>query len=315
MQKRLSESKIKSLAGDTIFLRGTEYFKNGAIFNAVVQGHDLRAECEGRHDTYRVFVAFDKNNVKNISCNCRYSRGSRMCKHLVALLLAWVNNPSKFRSVDTLDKILQRRSKEELIDMIGTLVDRRPELLDMIEMTSPKSDKGDSPNPETYRRFVRLAWKQEPWEISLELDKVSEIPQKLAKNGNWTSAGNIFNVFLDECVSLYDPSYDEEGDVAISVDAIALGLARCLAKVNDRVARKNWLQTLLKAELKDVELGGIDLVPSASDALVRHATMEEWAVLEQQIRAEISQADDWGRESLENLLDKRGKKYKKTGKN
>lgn len=314
MKGRLSESKIRHLAGGTVFSRGIAYFEKGAIFNAIVQGQALRAECEGRHDAYQVYAKLDNTTVKNISCTCYYSRGSRMCKHLVALCLTWINNPSEFRSVEPLDKLLQERSKEDLIGLISTLIDRQPRLLDLIELALQTPDKNDDLSPEMYRRFVRLAWKQRPWEISLELDKLLEIPKKLEKSGNWTAAGNIFNIFLDECVSLYDPDYDEEGDVAMSVDEFVSELARCVVHVNGPVARKKWLQTLLKAEIKDLELGGIDLAPSASDAFVKHATKEEWTILEKKIKAEIAHADGWKRGQLEQLLNRRQKRHKKTGK-
>ena len=40
----------------------------------------------------------------------------------------------------------------------------------------------------------------------------------------------------------------------------------------DRDTRRAWLETLLRAELTDIESGVIDLTPSARDAVLEHAT-------------------------------------------
>ncbi len=109
MKKEVLERRIKSLSSGEVFLRGNEYFKNGSIFNAVIQGHELKAECEGRNGTYRVYADIGDEIIKRATCNCPYSRGEKTCKHAVALLLTWINNPSEFRQVDPLDKLLQNR--------------------------------------------------------------------------------------------------------------------------------------------------------------------------------------------------------------
>src|SRR3989338_2749798 len=222
MGKEILERRIKSLSGSDVFLRGSQYFKNGYISNAVIQGNELRAECEGSHGTYRVYADIDNAVIKRATCTCPYSRGEKTCKHAVALLLAWVNNPSEFRRVDPLNKLLQNRSKEELIELICEIVGNKPELLDFVEIDSLKTDKPY--DTEIYRRLVRLAWKQEPWEISLEIDKIRRMPEKLIKNSEWKAAGSILATILDECVTCYESEYDEEGNLAISVDEVASGL-------------------------------------------------------------------------------------------
>ncbi|HKG96959.1 MAG TPA: hypothetical protein VKA97_04065, partial [Pyrinomonadaceae bacterium] len=54
--------------------------------------------------------------------------------------------------------------------------------------------------------------------------------------------------------------------------------------------------------LADIEMGGIDLAPSAHEAILEHARDEEWAWIEERVRAEIKQSRDWAREALVELL-------------
>jgi hypothetical protein len=80
---------------------------------------------------------------------------------------------------------------------------------------------------------------------------------------------------------------------------------RCLAGQPDSETRRLWLEALLEAELTDIALGGIDLAPSAWDALLEQATDADWSWMEQRVRAELQKSGDWAREALVNLLSER----------
>ncbi len=80
-------------------------------------------------------------------------------------------------------------------------------------------------------------------------------------------------------------------------------MSRCLKEGQpDGDTRRAWLEALLAAELTDIELGGIDLAPSARDAVLEHASDEDWAWIEKEVRAQIHKSRDWEREALVNFL-------------
>ena len=96
---------------------------------------------------------------------------------------------------------------------------------------------------------------------------------------------------------------DEDGEIAIIIDEFALGLSQCLKKSKaDDQTRRAWLEALLEAELTDIEMGGIDLAPSAREAVLEHANDEEWAWIEKRLGTAISKSRDWGREALARFL-------------
>jgi len=76
----------------------------------------------------------------------------------------------------------------------------------------------------------------------------------------------------------------------------------------DDDTRRKWLQSLLEAELADVELGGVDLAPSARDAILELATDEEWSWIERNVRNKLTQGKDWARKELEEFLSQRVRK-------
>jgi hypothetical protein len=107
---------------------------------------------------------------------------------------------------------------------------------------------------------------------------------------------------------------DEDGGISILIDEFALGLSQCLKKSQaDAETRRAWLEMLLEAELTDIELGGIDLAPSARGAILENANDEEWAWIEKRLSAAISKSRDWGREALARFLATGQKRHGRVG--
>ena len=86
---------------------------------------------------------------------------------------------------------------------------------------------------------------------------------------------------LDEVVPCYDELYDDDGDVGLVLQDCAEGLGQCLTEGKpDAETRQGWLEVLLEAELKDIEIGGVDLAYPARGIILDHATDDEWECTE-----------------------------------
>src|SRR5262249_59302608 len=111
-----------------------------------------------------------------------------------------------------------------------------------------------------------------------------------------------------EAVGGYDDlvhSMDYDGDISIAIDNLADGLKKCLEKSSaDSKTRLAWIETMLEAYLKDIDIGGIDLAPSAAEAVLELANDEEWAWVEERLRDEIGSGGgrDFKRECLVGFL-------------
>ncbi len=269
----------------------------------------LRAQCEGsEYEPYQVSAILSKTGVVETSCTCPYDYGG-ICKHVIALLLTYVHTPQAFRVIPPLTTLLAERSQEELIALIGEMIEREPELLSLVELsvTTEESRQGQPLNVTAYRRQARRALRQESAHmIEKEFRALRELAARSSKSGDWLNAGAIYHAVLDEAIRGYDDNLrevDEDGDISILIDEFALGLSQCLKKSEaDEQTRRAWLEALLEAELADIEMGGIDLAPSARAAILEHANDEEWAQIEDRLRTAISKSGDWGREALARFL-------------
>lgn len=310
----LKESQIKALATDQSFERGQRYYRNGAIYNPVLQGQTLWADCEGT-ETYQPRVTLRPEGVEDSDCTCPYDWGG-LCKHLVALLLTYIHDRDSIRSVPPIPELLAQRSREDLIALVERMVQRHPDLLDWVDM--PTTTGGHTPNLDNYRRAVERVFRGSDMDtMAAALAALAEQGRHFADHGDWANAGDIYQLLLEEANDHYDDTVlevDYDGAVAMVIQDIAEGLSDSLgeAKGLDTGRHCLWIETCLAAVLKDLQLGGIDYAYPARDALLKHSTDEDWAWVEGQIRQVIQgtglrKVSEWGQESLVDLLVKRAK--------
>jgi uncharacterized Zn finger protein len=315
---RLTEAHIRNLATAPSFERGRAYYRDGAVLDPICQESRLRAQCEGSdYEPYQVSATLSKNGIAETSCTCPYDYGG-ICKHVVALLLTYVHKPQTFRFIPPLGKLLAGRSQEELITLIGEMLKIEPELLSLVELSiaTEEARQGQPLDVTAYRRQARRALRHERLHtVEKELRALRELAARSARSGDWLSAGAIYHVVLDEAVRGYDEmlrEIDEDGDISILIDEFALGLSQCLKKSKtDEQTRRTWLEALLEAELTDIEMGGIDLAPSAREAILENANDEEWKWIDERISAAIAKSHGWGRESLTRFLAARQKRHRR----
>ena len=116
------------------FQRGQNYYRMGAIYNQRRQGMAIKSQCSGSYqDFYRQEVEFNEKGILSADCSCPVGDGG-YCKHTIALLLTWVNDPDSFAELEALDRTLEERSKEELIALIKEMLDQAPELSSLLDL-------------------------------------------------------------------------------------------------------------------------------------------------------------------------------------
>ena len=120
--------------------RGRAYYQEGTIeqpTSTVGAGATLLAAwCHGSRATpYRVQATFDEHGLVADSCTCPV--GSR-CKHLAALLYAWLADSAAFVAQTDLATRLAERTPAELIELIQQLIDRQPELERLLDLPTAR---------------------------------------------------------------------------------------------------------------------------------------------------------------------------------
>ena len=310
---RLTEAQIRKLATEQSFQRGDRYYQQGRILNPMRQATVLWADCQGS-ELYQPRVTLGKQGIVSADCTCPYDWGG-LCKHQVALLLAYIHQPDIFHVVPPVSEMLAARSREALIELVELMVQRYPNLLSLVELSTAKPQPGQALDLSLYRRQAQRALRQEDMEaIATDLQPLIDTANQLFQQDNWLWAGALNQMLLAEITASYDDNLqaiDYDGDVCVVAQDAAEGLGKCLAQAQslDSETRAIWLHTLLDAVLQDIELGGIDYAYPARDVLLQWATDAEWEWVEDRIRGEIqcSSSSRWTQEALVRLLADRQK--------
>jgi uncharacterized Zn finger protein len=182
----ITEADIRRLSSEQSFERGTGYYSHGALFELVRQGNELRAYCEGSsYEPYRVSVTLGARGIESTHCTCPYDWGG-VCKHIVALLLAWMHKPESFHTIPPLDELLAERSKEDLITLIQEMLKREPDLVWVLELPV-QPDRQTPLDVDAFRRQISYALRHEfpePEDLAIELRAIAETADRFQEAGD-----------------------------------------------------------------------------------------------------------------------------------
>ena len=303
---RLSEAQVRELATAQSFNRGEDYYNDGAIENPTRQGLRLSANCYGSQ-IYRVSATLDQDGVEDCHCSCPYDWGG-ICKHLVALLLTYIREPQTFHVIPSIEEMLANHTREDLIDLIGRLTRRYPDLLSLVELSASRTSNQPIDLSVYRRQAQRALSREDSEEIVQDLQVLNETASQFLESGDYLNGGRLYQLLLEEMNLSYDDelqALDYDGDVCVLSQELVSGLGECLALGEselDETTRIPWLFTLLEGYLKELELGGIDYAADASDYLLNCATDAEWSEVEERIRREMSYGSSWRKEALVGFL-------------
>jgi len=261
---KLTEDKIKRNFPVSYYERGYDYYLNGNIINPVIRENKLEALCEGSYaEPYRVSVTLDSDNdfSKN-TCSCPIGGG---CKHVIALLLTCVNEKEKFLNLPPVDSILKNKTKEELLSIIKEMLNRYPELINVIERSDTvKSSRKEKVNPEIYRRQIREAMEYtDNWHNRYrganEIASVIAIGDKFLENSDYENAFIVYDAAIQETLDNYYMVHDE-GEIASEIDSAIEELSVCLSKQEEgSESRLKILKDLFNVKKWDIEQGGFGI--------------------------------------------------------
>lgn len=160
----LSTISLRELADDVSFARGEEYFEEGRVHKLEATDEGLKARVRGTRD-YRVRFWSEENRLRS-SCSCPASGGGPVCKHAVAVALAWLSDvsqlgpPRKCRrpslSKDDVRKHLWKMDKEDLVDLLMERAEWDEKLSRQLSLLAAKQ-RALGPDLQTYRRSIDQA--------------------------------------------------------------------------------------------------------------------------------------------------------------
>lgn len=132
-EPNLTEAAIRSLTTSQSFSRGEEYYRAGAVLDLERRGDTLLAQVEGSsYEPYDVTIKLDAGGIVQAHCTCPYDWGG-YCKHIVAVLLTYVRQPTKIQERPPVAALLADLDRDALIGLLTALLDEHPYLADWVE--------------------------------------------------------------------------------------------------------------------------------------------------------------------------------------
>ena len=312
---RIKESAVRRWTDEVYFQRGKSYFEQGAIYDQRRQGMTLKSKCSGTQAPfYRQEVLFNSKGIASAECSCPVGDGGR-CKHVVALLLTWVNDPDSFKEIEAIDTALQKRSKADLITLIQQMLEQEPDLEFLLEL--PLSAEEKEPldvkaiRKQAQRAFVGSDIYDE-WVSTREIERNLHSLLKLAEGylvrNDPANAALIYETVIETIMDHEDEALgDEEGALLEVIYDCCKALGKCLGSIGEAKKRHRILQALFNAYRWDaIEEGGVGAADPVPEILVSKTTPEERKEVAKWTRKIMPKGKDWSdgyhREVLGRLL-------------
>lgn len=277
----LTEADISGLFDGGSFSRGRGYYRGGHIIYPNRRGNTLTARCIGSlPEPYEVEATLRDGGILSADCSCPIGSGGH-CKHVVALLLTWIHEPESFVVMADVTEALQGYAKEELILLIRMMLNRRPDLLPIVQMPilGSEGQKVDSTRlRETIRDALRSIRYSE-WDESAELPEaiphLLEVADYHLEAGRWSQAETIHRIFVEEALDHYERSDYGEAELVSLVASSAHSLGACLGFASGPQDRERILTFLLSLLDWGAAGNSIGLTRAVGAALTEHAMPEE----------------------------------------
>jgi len=313
----LTADDVKAQTDGGSFTRGRAYFREGRIHDTVLRETTIEAMCDGSDDLpYRVQTTIPLREDRDETLHtafCTCPRGG-FCKHIVALCLAWIDDPGRFVELPPLADVLNDRSGEDLIALIVRMVGRYPDLERLVLLPTPGSPgEGSANEPTVDERIIRQQarsafvavdrwdWHAAAGSIS-ELYPLMELGRSYVDVRHWADALTVYTTVAEEACEVLLEFNDEESEIGSLIAACAMGLVACFdaqaelpveQKLSEEL-RERLIQALYDIWRFDViEVGGIDLAQEGPESIARNITDEERAMVEGWLREE--RPTDWGK--------------------
>ena len=124
---KLTKKAIQQRCDAQVYERGLDYYRSGRVQRRLRTVRGLKATVQG---TIAYDVSITERRGKLITiCTCPYGQTwDGDCKHIVAVLLAWLEEPESFAAVKDFPEVLQKKTKEELVEMLSQIGEVYPQI-------------------------------------------------------------------------------------------------------------------------------------------------------------------------------------------
>lgn len=211
---KITEAKIRRWVGSTYAQRGRTYFRNGHVVTIRWRGNVLTGKVQGsEYEPYTVSVKFGRgNNDLEGDCSCPVGYD---CKHVAALLYAFLDAPPPGPKGSSVAKALAKLDQPALVALVNAMLVEAPELDELVETHLLAAHVGGA----SATARDDLALRQEVQQLLQRLEKPGQAraaeralevlhtkAETLLKTKNWEAAQTMLLVLLGELMLVSETS-------------------------------------------------------------------------------------------------------------
>ncbi|MFQ5578466.1 MAG: SWIM zinc finger domain-containing protein [Anaerolineae bacterium] len=271
----ITEATIRRLASPQSFSRGKDYFLDGTVLELSKRGHTLQAQVEGSgYQPYEVTVELSEGGIEAGHCSCPYDWGG-YCKHIVAALLAYVEEPQRVVERPPVEELLTGLNHDGLLELVRQLLSEQPRLADWVEAHIAAATSIPAPQPELphqgrppvdvapYRRQARQILRpgDRYWgvgrDIATKMETLIGKTYPFIEEGDGRNALRVLEAITDPLVGVWF-EYDEEGELAYLFGELGNLFAEAILSTDlSAEERRQWAATLTNWQ-GDIEEYGVE---------------------------------------------------------
>jgi uncharacterized Zn finger protein len=257
-------------ANKKVIDRAKDYATGDAVFSRRREDKRLHAHVDGHSEPfYRVRVDLGPHGVNHAICNCPYDGGGH-CKHIVAVLLCYLEDPGSFEAIEALKPMINKLPAAELRGLLMDLIDQDLDVEARVRRTLELSISKRKPKPKpkpvdrksvTRELEVRLrgvvpgGWND--GDIDLRLCPMLDEIASFAEDQPEQALAKL--LFMAEFLTQEYEAYETETELGEFIehdlgDAIEATLARVDLPEDERTAIEERLRKMDRAFEKDYYL-------------------------------------------------------------
>lgn len=309
----LSLADVREWTGERSYQLGRQYFRDGAHSRLRRDGLTLKGHCQGTaSQPYRVEVTLGRAGIARAHCSCPVGEEGR-CKHVGALLVAWLEATEDFVEVAALDATLGRLQPPELLALVRRLLRRFPDAEEWLELELPILLGGPAAEAPVDARDIRRQVKvilqsgggyPERWDgsdtmadVGGDLEPLLDHAHDYLARGAYRNALTVYLTLAATALDEYDVEEDWEGELAAGVGAVVArcmeGVGDCLRHMTEPSEREAALRALFELSQHENEGYGYDAEGTMRRIVLEHATPEERRMVAGLVRAALPAGQDW----------------------
>jgi tetratricopeptide (TPR) repeat protein len=218
---RFEVKALRELAGDKVFARGADYYRDGQVVILSIRADRVVARVAGTED-YRTELSGRGANIEG-QCSCPAFADWGFCKHMVATALAAnaAGPEAEAAGSGALARIrdhLRRKGVAELVDMIVDLAERDPALFHKLELAAVAFDSDDATLESRLRKHIDDATRtrsyieyREAADWAAQVDTVLDTIEQLASGGHAGVAFKLAERAIDRIAKAIASVDDSDG--------------------------------------------------------------------------------------------------------